>query len=72
MNLVVRWQAGKEGAMENDDRDALVDPEPFSVLAAAVGIVSGIASTLAAYKAFARESPTENHEKALICSAKRR
>jgi hypothetical protein len=43
----------------------LIDPEPFSVLVGVVGIVGGIASTLAAYKMFASTSPTETRHKAL-------
>lgn len=46
-----------------------VDPEPFSVLVGAVGIVGGIASTLAAYKMFAPESPTKIRDQGLTLLA---
>lgn len=51
--------------MIDSKRTSPIDPEPFSVLVGVVGIVGGVASTLAAYKVFAPESPTKNREKVL-------
>jgi hypothetical protein len=42
-----------------------VDPEPFSVLVGAVGIIGGLASTISAWKTMARGSPSETREKVL-------
>ncbi len=51
--------------MQTADRHALIDPEPFSVLVAVMGIVGGVASVMATYKVYAKDSPAALHRRVL-------
>lgn len=42
-----------------------IDPEPFSVLVAVVGIVGGVASVMGTFKAYAKDSPVASRRKIL-------
>jgi hypothetical protein len=56
----------KEGnEMPMADRHPLIDPEPFSVLVGVAGIVGGVASVIATFKAYAKDSPVALRRKAL-------
>src|SRR5438309_569604 len=51
--------------MRASDSDAPIDPEPFSVLVGVAGIVGGVASVVATFKAFAKDSPVASRRAAL-------
>lgn len=56
---------GEPFRQHNQTRSRVIDPEPFGVLVGVVGIVGSVASTIAAFKTFAKESPTKTRLAAL-------
>src|SRR6266480_489118 len=54
--------------MREITRNPLIDPEPFTVIVGVAGIVGGVASVFATYKAYAKNSPVKARRTALDLS----